>query len=309
VPLACAALLAASCEPAVPPGEGGLAPRERGACRDRTEATASPAPGARRAHGRTGALTLLTYNVLGDRSLAEARGPALLEIIRESDADIVALQEVRRWFLARLLAEPWFAERYRGTTHEGGHMVARGLYVMSSFPIERTVTELLPGAQLRMALVVTIRVNNRTLALADVHLESPLDAGPVRARQLERVFPLVENADDAVVLGDFNFGEGEEPESSGLDPRYEDAWRALRAGQPGHTWDVGRNPMARRNSFPGEKSRRLDRVLVRSSVWRPVGARILGDRPVAPGNTGVFPSDHFGLAVRLEAKATESRER
>lgn len=43
------------------------------------------------------------------------------------------------------------------------------------------------------------------------------------------------------------------------------------------------------------KSRRLDRILIRSSLWKPASVRIVGDQPVTPGDKSLFPSDHFGL--------------
>ncbi|MDD9936052.1 MAG: hypothetical protein OXT09_20740, partial [Myxococcales bacterium] len=63
------------------------------------------------------------------------------------------------------------------------------------------------------------------------------------------------------------------------------------------TWDIEKSPMAARGSFPGEPSRRLDRILVRLPGYQPSDVSVLGDEPV--GKNGVFPSDHFGLAARL----------
>ncbi len=58
--------------------------------------------------------------------------------------------------------------------------------------------------------------------------------------------------------------------------------------------------MARKGAFPKEPSRRLDRILLRSSIWKAEGIRILGDAPVSPETPDVFPSDHFGLACTLK---------
>ena len=57
--------------------------------------------------------------------------------------------------------------------------------------------------------------------------------------------------------------------------------------------------MAKKGSFPGEKSRRLDRILLRSSVWKPREIRMIGDQPINPGKKDLFPSDHFGLLAGL----------
>jgi hypothetical protein len=71
---------------------------------------------------------------------------------------------------------------------------------------------------------------------------------------------------------------------------------------PGYTWNIEVSDMARKGSFPGEPSRRLDRILVRSNVWVPEKIRIIGDKPVVPKNKELFPSDHFGLIATLVMK-------
>jgi endonuclease/exonuclease/phosphatase family metal-dependent hydrolase len=129
-------------------------------------------------------------------------------------------------------------------------------------------------------------------------MESYLEDGPVQAVQLDRMFARLRGAEHALLLGDLNFGDGE-PESSHLEAGYEDRWIALHPGLPGYTWDIDRSDLARDSSFRGEPSRRLDRVLLRSSVWRGGAVTILGDRPVHPGKTDLFPSDHFGLLADL----------
>ena len=63
--------------------------------------------------------------------------------------------------------------------------------------------------------------------------------------------------------------------------------------------------MARRGAFRGEKSRRIDRILVRSSEWAPGEVRLIGREPLAPGDRSLFPSDHFGLAGVLRRVARD----
>ena len=241
------------------------------------------------------ALTVVTYNVLADPAQARLRVPALLALLRRSGADIIALQEVAPWFLRRLLAQRWTrAYQLPGTRHKP--VVAHGCLIMSRLPLVSYRALVLPSKQQRQALLVTLRAGQRTLAVATVHLDSFLHDGPSRARQLQRLWPELARADDALLLGDFNFGDGEQPETGELEPAYVDAWLRLRPGQPGYTWDMERSQMARAGAFPGERSRRLDRILLRSQLWRPSAVAIIGQRPVAPG---VFPSDHFGLQAVL----------
>lgn len=249
--------------------------------------------------GAIGTLTVLAYNVLADDPSGVARYPALLRILDESDADLLALQEVTRAFEARLGREPWVRRKYGERPLDRAARSRNGQLILSRLPIESASSAPLPGRQGRDAALAVYRVNGRRLAVATTHMESALADGPVRAEQLDAIFRLLEGADDAILLGDLNFGDGEEPETSRLDPRYADCWLALRPGDPGLTWNIERSDMARAGSFPGEKSRRIDRILLRSDRWRPASIRIVGDEPLVPGDTRVFPSDHFGLEATL----------
>ena len=240
-------------------------------------------------------LTVLTYNILANPTLEGERFPALLNLIEESDADVIALQEIAPWSLAKLKGEPWVQEKYHAARADGRPWVAGGQFILSKYPIEKAISKRLPGGRRRPILVATIRVKERTLAVGTVHLASPLAAGATRAQQLDAVFPLLEGTDDAILLGDFNFGDGEKPDTQHLDESYEDMWLALRPDDRGYTWNIEKSKMAKNGSFPGEESRRVDRILVRSSAWQSKSIRIIGDDPVVPGERDLFPSDHFGL--------------
>lgn len=257
----------------------------------------APARGASTSSS-THQLTLVTYNVLADQSLADHRVPALLAILQATDADIIALQEVTPWFLKALVSQPWTRGYHRTPSRAGG--VPGGLLLLSRFPITRTLVASLPGRQGRKALLADLRVDGTTLAVLTCHLESPLQASKTRAAQLAVIWPLLQHAPDAVLLGDLNFGDKVQPESKQLPKTYRDLWSALRKNAPGYTWDNERSAMAKDGAFPGEQSRRLDRILWRSKQWRPHTVRIIGTRPVAPDKPGVFPSDHFGLLGVLQ---------
>jgi len=252
-----------------------------------------PSPPARRR-----SLKLLTYNLLADPADADIRIDSLLRTIREADADIIALQEAAPWFVERLRREPW-ARDYHFTLSEGESRAAGGLVIVSRLPIIEKTYVPLAGRQRRGFLLARVRDGGRALAVGTVHLESFLEDGPVRARQLETVFALLRRHPDAILMGDFNFGDDDVSETSRLEASYADLWLSLRPDERGFTWDIDRSGMARRGSFPGEGSRRLDRILLKSALWGPAEVHIIGDSPVAEGAT-VFPSDHFGLTGRIE---------
>lgn len=238
-------------------------------------------------------VVLMTYNVLADRIAAAERTKSLLEIIRQNQPDIIALQEVAPWFLQELLDQPWIKEAYRAPLFDGEQIAPGGQYILSKFPIQKTDWIILSGSQRRTAVMVYLDIEGKTFAVATSHMESMLEDGPIRAEQLDYIFSVVEKADNAVVLGDFNFGDGEAEESH-IPASYVDLWTELHSNKPGYTWNIEVSEMARAGSFPGEPSRRIDRILLRSKSYQPGWIKIVGDKPLVAGGN-VFPSDHFGL--------------
>jgi len=246
-------------------------------------------------------IELLTYNVLADPEHADERVDALIEILEEEDADIVALQEVAPWFLAKLEEHDWVRQRYNA--HNASFDQAPGgLFVLSRFPIKKHHYEPLPSRQGRGALIVDIDAPGGVLRVATVHLDSPLGWGDVRAAQLELIFERLEGASNAVLLGDFNFGDGEQPETRRLREGYIDPWALLYPEEPGFTWNMEASAMARYGAFEGEKSRRLDRILMRHDRAKPVSVDVLGDQAVSVQTPGIFPSDHFGVTATFELR-------
>ncbi|MCB9749000.1 MAG: endonuclease/exonuclease/phosphatase family protein [Myxococcales bacterium] len=245
-------------------------------------------------------LTLVTYNVLADRVRVSERLPPLLELLARADADVIALQEVTDW-IARLIHEQPWARGYYASTIGGRRAHPGGQYILSRRPILRSSAIELAGRQRRTAVLSTIEAGGVELTVVTTHLESFLEDGPTRARQLDQIFERLQLEDDATLLGDLNFGDGE-PEEGSINAEFDDVWRALRPGEPGFTWNIERSEMARAGSFAGEASRRLDRVLLRSDHWVGASIEIIGDQPVHAGARDLFPSDHFGLVARLEAR-------
>ena len=266
-------------------------------------------------------LTILTYNVLASPIYTELRTRAILEILEKSDAHIIALQEVDEWFLEALVAAPWVKERYHLSADDGQPVAPGGQLILAKQPLRSLSVLVMPGRQRRTLMIAELDIRGRRLRVATTHLESFLEDGPVRARQLDGIFDLLKQADDAVLMGDLNFGDGDQPETAHLDPSYLDLWRELLPKDPGFTWNMRENPLARIGAFVGEPDRRLDRILLRSDAWRPRSIALIGDHAVAtrpltrddrrliempnrPPVAGtedieVFPSDHYGLTATL----------
>jgi endonuclease/exonuclease/phosphatase family metal-dependent hydrolase len=252
--------------------------------------------------GSPAKLRLVTYNVLADPVHVEKRLPELFRILREAEADIIVLQEFAPWMAKKLLQESWVAGYHR-PLRGNKTAIAQEYLLLSKFPILDFQIKPLPGQQRRAFFLATLDIDGVKTAITTCHLESLLEDGPMRAQQLDIYFNEMAPFDEAFFAGDFNFGHGEQPDTSHLLPSFRDAWLELQPKDPGYTWNIEKSRFARNESFPGEGSRRLDRILFKSARWRPVSAVIIGDQPLDGKSRLVFPSDHFGLLAVFERVA------
>jgi hypothetical protein len=114
---------------------------------------------------------------------------------------------------------------------------------------------------------------------------------------------------DALVVGDFNFGDMEDGEELALSHTawaWKDAWRVVRPRDAGFTFDPEVNALARVTN-PTSRRRRLDRVLVaEDGAWRPTSAATFGHESWQhvdekhKRELTLLASDHFGVVVTLE---------
>lgn len=245
-------------------------------------------------------LVVVSWNVLADASDRERRLPVLLTTLRDARPDVIALQETTTWFSAALAGEPW-AKDLRQVPVVADHAFPGGLAVFTRLSVARALVVNLPTDMGRCGMLVELSVGQSSLCVGVVHLDSYLEDGPIRSRQLQEMGRALGAHPYSVLVGDFNFGDGER-EGQDMPPGFLDVWNVLHPGKPGFTWDIERSPMARRASFANEPSRRLDRVLVRSPTWRPTAMTLLGAEPVPDTKGELFPSDHFGVRVVLNAR-------
>ena len=246
---------------------------------------------------------VVSWNVLADADERDRRLPVLLKNLRDAGADVIAVQETTTWFATALMSEPWAKDFKRALVKMGDDAQAfpGGLAVFTKLPVVRSQVLALPTAMRRHGMVVELMSALGPLSFGVIHLDSYLEDGPMRGQQLRAMGTALQGREHAVLLGDFNFGDGA-LESAQLPAGFADAWLQLHPGKPGFTWDIERSPMAKRGSFPNEPSRRLDRVLMHSAKWHATAMTILGNEAVPETNGHVFPSDHFGVRVVLSGR-------
>lgn len=302
-------------------GPGGSAPAEKKAAA--AEAPARPAyrfdgdawravSGHEPAPALPAVLRVLTYNVLFDHHEAELlqtprRTAALLDVLRRSDADLICLQEVTPPLMQALLAAPWVRAGYYASDGPVAETVTPdGQVLLSRLPL-RLVREQAFSARKR-ALWGEAATRQGTLQVGVVHLTSnrAQDAAAARAGQVAALLAALSRQGDVpcILAGDFNTGEGELDAplaAAGLG----DAWRALRPGEPGYTFDPSRNALAALMSLRGARLR-ADRVLSRGAgalQLAPESVSLVGEEPVGDAAEGLYPSDHFGVLCTLRAAA------
>lgn len=250
-------------------------------------------------------LRAVLYNVLFDQYDAERiRSPqryeALLALLKVQKADLIVLVEVTPTMLTMVLEQPWVQRRYH-VSDDGkcGSVRPYGQLILSRRPFADLRVINTRGN--KRAVIAELLLNGRPVELAAVHLISSRAQSPKqrRAEELEVVTRAL-RAEDAMILGDFNF---EEDESA--PPEYRDAWVELRPKEPGHTFAPTRNALAALMSTRGI-DRRFDRALMRGEGLRPEAISLLGETPIdqaMPPAPELYISDHYGLLLEVDLSA------
>ncbi len=241
-------------------------------------------------------LKFLTYNLWFGEYHWEERIAAVLNLIARHHPHVVGLQEATPRHLARILAKDWVRRDYRVSDVSGETLRPHGVLLLSRVPLSSLALYHLPSEKDRKFLFAELETGCGPVHIGTVHLESSPESTSTRLAQLDRVMPRLHEAQDAVLMGDFNFDTGYEPEQSRVAGSYMDLWQTLQAGFPGYTADSHRNPMRFLHKRQHKRAR-FDRILVRSrhSSWAPQSVEIIGQEPVSSDLPGVYPSDHFGL--------------
>ncbi|HEY5933005.1 MAG TPA: RNA repair domain-containing protein, partial [Kofleriaceae bacterium] len=248
-------------------------------------------------------LRVVTWNLLFDRHDAELldserRWAAAFSELAALDADLIALCEVtpRMWQLLR--AEPWTRRYAASDPADSPTLAPYGQVLLSRLPIREAIRA--PVVRDRSVLLARI-AGPHDVGIAVVHLTSNrgADAAVARDAQLAAVLGHIAATprDAWIVLGDFN-AEPAEHVALVAGASAVDLWERARPDDPGLTFDVERNTLAGLITTTN-RSARLDRILAiehRSAV-AVRSATLIG---TAPGEAGIPPSDHYGVAVELD---------
>jgi len=227
-------------------------------------------------------LTFASYNIHKAVGLDRRRDPGrILTILRELDADVIALQEADRRFGLREtvlplsdIAEhtPYRPVTFSGRPHSiGWHgnalLVKRGIEVTAASAIP------LPTLEPRGAVRADLMVAGRRVRIVGMHLDL---SGIRRRQQVRAILDHLAACGDpapAVLMGDFN----EWSQHGGCLREFVQGWRILAPGR----------------SFPSRRPvAQLDRIVV-SDGWEVVHAGVHHSANAARG------SDHLPVLAKL----------
>ena len=243
-------------------------------------------------------LHVATLNI---RNLADRwfeRLPLLLADMAALQPDLLGLQEV-----VYVMQQ----DRLIGAAGEGRYSVARGWAGRPEYgnsllvrePLAATQVDRIDLAQDRSALRALVPLPGGSSVLAVVtHLHHLGPDEGIRDQQTASILDWLDDAptaDATIVMGDFNADPWEPSpvrlRAAGFRSAFEDA----NGGEPVVTWPSGLQAPGMDTDGDPEC---LDYIWVRGTV-RVDSARLVFDRP-DPEDPTIYPSDHVGIATRLE---------
>lgn len=246
-------------------------------------------------------ITIISFNVLFDfhapgKLFTEQRRKLQWEILSNSNADIIALQEVTPDFFDELLQQPWAKKYY--ISHGG--IETYGQIFLSLIPFqELRCYYLSPHKKFIFAMW---KVNGELFSATALHLTSRLakNAPQKRAQQLQTILAYIDKypSPTNILLGDFNFSD--EQETSILyHKNYCDIWQQLHPQKHGYTFIPQTNTIAAITS-KSKISARYDRIYLQTTKVHASDIKIIGTNPHTYQQQQIYPSDHFGLQCTLD---------
>lgn len=236
-----------------------------------------------------------------------------IEILKEQRPDVFCLQEVTTKFLELLLAESWMREQYCVSDKPGFGYGRYGLLICTRLKFLSLTRCTLPSQQSRYVLVAKLRCGEDNLWVSTSHLESKPQNTIVRIEQMKLIFnEFITDCDQVLFMGDFNCDDQKaNTENRNIPDAFTDCWCAVHA--PTEDKQLNRGTKGGTGTS-ARQAQRLDRILIKSTTWRPTKFGFLGDEAfhyVSDGGGGqkpVYPSDHKGIVTIVERTNLKPRK-
>lgn len=251
-------------------------------------------------------MRIATLNVRHDADRWPERLPVVVNTLRESAADVIALQEVAlRVDQADAIAHglnahlPAQAPPYRVLVQpKQGFRPREGIAVLTRLPIRAHERLALDGAR-RVAQRVRVDAGGWTLDVVNAHLHHlPRDSEAVRLAQMRAILHWMERqpfpAGGWVLLGDMNAKPGSVTIQAAQE-RLISAYDAVHGGPPSQTFPT---PLPPHHAHPPVT---IDFIFCDPDGITAADAWLIGDTP-HPDDAALYASDHYGLAAVLEPR-------
>jgi endonuclease/exonuclease/phosphatase family metal-dependent hydrolase len=240
-------------------------------------------------------LHVATLNLRNLADRWDERLPLLLADMAALQPDLMGLQEV---------VYPAQQDRLLGAAGAGHYRAIRGFAgrpeygnsILVREPLQAGEPERVDLGRERSATRVPLQLpDGARLVFAVTHLHHLVPDNAVRDEQARGVIEWLDGADATVVVGDFNADPSEPAYARMLGAGFRSAYVEANGAEPAVTWPSGlQGPAIDDDGEPGC----LDYIWLRGPI-RVVSARLVFDRP-AVGDPGLYPTDHFGVAARVE---------
>eukprot|EP01080_Neovahlkampfia_damariscottae_P007377 gene7377-11699_t len=256
-------------------------------------------------------LRILTWNILFDiydKNIihTEFRIPEIFKILKESKADIIALQEVTKTFLNELLKEEWIKKKYLISDIDGMTLEPYGVLLLSTIPLD-SLTFYKFSEKSKPLISSFFKFNEKSFGVCVVHLPSDKTNEAEKKREilLKQATGILNHIENALIIGDFNYSDQDESLYSSIyKDIYSDLYRLKNPKEQGYTYDPSVNSIAKMTSSK-LISKRLDRILMKNVEKFEVGeVNLIGTESfyIEQKNCLIHPSDHFGLFTTLTEK-------
>jgi endonuclease/exonuclease/phosphatase family metal-dependent hydrolase len=300
----------------------------------------------------TNTIRIATFNVLfdiyaNDKLHHSCRYEKQLREFETQSFDILCLNEVTSSYLNTIVMDDFICDTYNISeiihySNTYSTLLPYGTLLLSKFPMVDLVEYTFnygftmvpkPNKKNKSCLFATLLVpcnetkSTRRVGVCCVHLKagSKYENEVQRKQQLSEIYEIAQrqysNADEFIILGDFNFQQS--GEDQGIDQlKYTDLWPSMR-NDPGYTCDASINTLMTVMK-PLEKDedpwkRRLDRIVLRKNgKWNVTEIGLFANKPIfenqkqtsTKGNGKkvatlskedyLFMSDHFGVFVTIQ---------
>lgn len=241
-------------------------------------------------------LSVLTLNIYHDRDHWAARRPLIVGGMKQLKPDVIVLQEVLQHETLRNqaedLAEALDYETWFVSADPPDRERRYGNAILTRHPVpERTGHRLDPLDDWRTLAHVRLDVGGHIVDIYGTHLHHTREGGDIRARQVRDLTSIIEARDDgtpSILMGDFN-ATVNAPELQPLLARYVDVFGSVEE-------DAGSITTLNPHYFDTTMQRRIDHIFAERGRFEILGARRVFD---SPGDSGTWPSDHFGVYAQL----------